>query len=35
MRTVCGTRKYLAPELVRCDRGEARGYDLARARGQG
>ena len=24
-RQVCGTRKYLAPELVRCDRGEARG----------
>ena len=27
MRTVCGTHKYLAPELVRCDRGQLQGYD--------
>jgi len=29
MRTVCGTHKYLAPELVECDRGTLRGYDKA------
>ena len=29
MHTVCGTRKYLAPEIVRCDRGEAHGYGSA------
>ena len=26
MRTVCGTHKYIAPEVVRCERGEAFGY---------
>ena len=26
MTTVCGTHKYLAPELVECDRGMLRGY---------
>ena len=26
MRTVCGTHKYLAPDVVRCERGEAFGY---------
>ena len=29
MRTVCGTHKYLAPEMIDCDRGERRGYDKA------
>ena len=29
MRTICGTHKYLAPELIRCDRGQAKGYDRA------
>eukprot|EP00908_Phaeocystis_cordata_P019326 Transcript_30834.p1 GENE.Transcript_30834~~Transcript_30834.p1 ORF type:complete len:440 (-),score=158.92 Transcript_30834:570-1889(-) len=29
MRTICGTHKYLAPELVHCGRGEMRGYDKA------
>ena len=27
METVCGTHHYLAPELVRCDRGEISSYD--------
>jgi calcium/calmodulin-dependent protein kinase I len=27
METVCGTHHYLAPELVRCDRGEINSYD--------
>ena len=27
MRTICGTHKYLAPELIKCDRGQAQGYD--------
>lgn len=27
MTTICGTHKYLAPELVECDRGTLRGYD--------
>jgi len=29
MRTICGTHKYLAPELVQCDRGQLQGYDKA------
>ena len=29
LRTICGTHKYLAPELVRCGRGEVSGYDQA------
>ena len=29
LRTICGTHKYLAPELVRCDRGEQAGYTKA------
>jgi len=29
MRTICGTHKYLAPELVQCDRGQIQGYDKA------
>lgn len=29
MSTICGTHKYLAPELVQCDRGLIRGYDKA------
>lgn len=29
MRTICGTHKYLAPELVECDRGISKGYDKA------
>jgi serine/threonine protein kinase len=29
MRTICGTHKYLAPELVQCDRGQLQGYDQA------
>jgi len=29
MRTVCGTHKYLAPELVACDRGMVAGYGKA------
>lgn len=29
MRTICGTHKYLAPELVQCDRGQVQGYDKA------
>jgi calcium/calmodulin-dependent protein kinase I len=29
MRTICGTHKYLAPEIVRCDRGQQPGYDKA------
>ena len=29
MSTICGTHKYLAPELVQCDRGIIRGYDKA------
>merc|ERR1719231_2160264 len=29
MRTICGTHKYLAPELVQCDRGMVKGYDKA------
>ena len=27
METVCGTHHYLAPELVKCDRGELASYD--------
>ena len=27
MDTVCGTHHYLAPELVRCDRGDQETYD--------
>ena len=27
LRTICGTHKYLAPELIKCDRGQAQGYD--------
>ena len=29
IHTVCGTHRYLAPELVRCDRGEQDGYTCA------
>ena len=29
MRTICGTHKYLAPELVQTDRGQLQGYDKA------
>lgn len=29
METVCGTHHYLAPELVRCDRGEISSYDCS------
>ena len=29
MRTICGTHKYLAPELIECDRGTRNGYDKA------
>mmetsp|Transcript_36885 Transcript_36885/g.61094 ORF Transcript_36885/g.61094 Transcript_36885/m.61094 type:complete len:388 (+) Transcript_36885:102-1265(+) len=29
METVCGTHHYLAPELVKCDRGEVDGYGKA------
>ena len=29
LHTICGTHKYLAPELVRCGRGEVSGYDQA------
>ena len=29
MKTICGTHKYLAPELVQCDRGQIDGYDKA------
>lgn len=29
MRTICGTHKFLAPELVQVDRGELKGYDKA------
>jgi serine/threonine protein kinase len=29
MDTVCGTHHYLAPELVKCDRGELETYDKA------
>ena len=29
MRTVCGTHRYLAPEIVECHRGSAAGYDEA------
>eukprot|EP00965_Chrysotila_dentata_P063609 2107627-Pleurochrysis_carterae.AAC.1 len=29
MSTVCGTHKYLAPELVQTDRGVLKGYDKA------
>lgn len=29
MHTVCGTHKYLAPELVMTDRGQLHGYDKA------
>ncbi|KAL1504036.1 hypothetical protein AB1Y20_010448 [Prymnesium parvum] len=29
MRTICGTHKYLAPELVQTDRGQLVGYDKA------
>ena len=29
MDTVCGTHHYLAPELVKCDRGEIEAYDKA------
>lgn len=29
MRTICGTHKYLAPELVQTDRGQLQGYDNA------
>eukprot|EP00908_Phaeocystis_cordata_P005451 Transcript_15932.p1 GENE.Transcript_15932~~Transcript_15932.p1 ORF type:complete len:407 (-),score=106.83 Transcript_15932:948-2168(-) len=29
MQTVCGTHRYLAPELVECDRGLSRGYGAA------
>jgi len=29
MRTICGTHKYLAPELVQTDRGQIMGYDKA------
>jgi len=29
MRTICGTHKYLAPELIECDRGLIKGYDMA------
>jgi len=29
LETVCGTHHYLAPELVKCDRGELSGYSKA------
>jgi len=29
MRTICGTHKFLAPELVQTDRGQLQGYDKA------
>lgn len=29
MRTICGTHKFLAPELVQTDRGQVQGYDKA------
>jgi len=29
MRTICGTHKFLAPELVQTDRGQVAGYDKA------
>jgi calcium/calmodulin-dependent protein kinase I len=29
MRTVCGTHKYLAPEMVQTDNGQLQGYDKA------
>ena len=29
MKTICGTHRYLAPELIECEQGTARGYDKA------
>ena len=29
MRTVCGTHRYLAPEMISCERNERQGYDKA------
>lgn len=29
LQTVCGTHKYLSPEMILCDRGRLRGYSKA------
>jgi len=29
MKTICGTHKYLAPEVVECNRGDRKGYTAA------